>query len=237
MTKSGPASKRDALLKVASARLNPSLTDPNFLVLRSRKIIFKNWIDGFGKQPLRMLDVGGRYQPYRPLLESRISEYIALDVLSTEFVDVVGSCEYLPFAPNTFDLVIATQVFDYFSEPHLAATQIHKALKPGGTMLMSVAGFAPRFADGEYWRFTPGGIRATLSLFSKVEIIPETSSLGGLLRTLNLALHTYAHFRPVRRTFEVTLCPLLNLLGLGMEQLKLTKSDQFAPNYSILAQK
>ena len=237
MTPSSANSEHDALLNTAAARLNPSLTNPNFLVLRSRRIVFEKWIDQLPKRPLRILDIGGRYQPYRPLLEGRISQYVALDVLQTMLVDVVGSGECIPFAPDTFDLVIATQVFEYFSQPLVAARQVHTVLKPGGSMMMSVAAFAPRFVDEEHWRFTPAGLRSILSIFKNVEIVPETSSLGGLVRTLNLGMHTYTHFPLIRKGFELTMCPMLNLLGLGLERMKITNSDQFTPNYSVLAQK
>jgi SAM-dependent methyltransferase len=228
-------SQRDDLLKTAADRLHPSLTNPSFLVLNARRKIFQRWISQFDEGKLSILDIGGRYQPYRPLFAGRIGKYVACDILQTETVDVVGSGEALPFAANAFDIVIATQVFEYFREPQRAAAEIHAALKPRGALLMSVAAVAPRFVDEECWRFTPAGIRATLSLFSRVEIVPETSSLGGLLRTANLGLHTFAHNRLLRRLHEVTVCPCLNLLGMALENLKPTRNDQFTPNYSVLA--
>ncbi len=152
-------------------------------------------------------------------------------------MDVVGSGDALPFAANTFDVAIVTQVLEYFANPGDAGAHIYSALKPGGKLLASVASFAPRFVDEECWRFTPRGIRESLSLFKKVEIVPETLSLGGLVRTLNLAMHTYAHFQAVRKIHEWTFCPLLNGLGLWLERLKLTNNDQFTPNYSVLAEK
>ena len=238
-------SQRDDLLKTAADRLHPSLTNPNFLVLSSRRKIFQRWIADFEDKKLRILDIGGRYQPYRPLFAGRAGQYVACDILQTEAVDVVGSGEALPFAANSFDVVIATQVFDYFQRPHLAAAEIHAALKLGGALLMSVPSLAPRFADNECWRFTPAGIRATLSglsesgfdksRFSKIEIAPETSSLGGLIRTANLGLHTFARYRPLQKLHEFTVCPCLNLLGMALENLRLTTNDQFTPNYSVLA--
>ena len=107
-------------------------------------------------RPLHVLDVGGRYQPYRPLLDGRIGRYVAVDVEATELVTVVADGQALPFAPETFDLVMATQVFEYFPNPHLAAKQIHSVLRPGGVLFASVAAFAPRFVEPERWRFTPG---------------------------------------------------------------------------------
>ena len=230
-------SQREGLLKTAADRLHPSLTNPSFLVLRSRREIFQGWIAQFDEKKLSILDVGGRYQPYRPLFAGRVEQYVACDILQTDAVDVVGSGEALPFVANTFDVAIATQVFEYFREPHRAAAEIHAALKPGGTLLMSVASVAPRFVDEECWRFTPAGIRATLSLFSRIEIVPETLSLGGLLRTANLGGHTFARNRFLRKLHELTACPCLNLLGMVLENLKLTRNDQFAPNYSVLAVK
>jgi hypothetical protein len=36
---------------------------------------------------------------------------------------------------------------------------------------------------------------------------------------------------------SVTIFPMLNLAGLGLEALRLTQNDQFTPNYSVLAVK
>ncbi len=229
------APDRSDLIRTAADRLQPSLTDPSFLVLRSRRKIFQRWIATFEDAELSILDIGGRYQPYRPLLADRIGRYVACDILHTAAVDVVGSGEALPFAANAFDVAIATQVFEYFPQPHKAAAEIYSVLKPGGALLMSVAAQAPRFVDEECWRFTPAGIRATLSMFSKIEIVPETSSLGGLLRTVNLGMHSFVRYRLLRKLQEVTACACLNLFGMALESLKLTRNDQFTPNYSVLA--
>jgi len=106
-----------ALSKIERRRLYPRITNPNFLVLRSRRIIFQSWINSIKGNNLRILDIGGRYQPYRSLFGNRVGKYVACDILKTELVDVIGSGEALPFASNTFDVVIATQVFEYFAHP------------------------------------------------------------------------------------------------------------------------
>src|SRR5947209_6234799 len=93
----------------ARRRLYPSLTDPAYLPLRSRRHIFSSWASDFTGQLLTVLDVGGRYQPYRPLFGTSIRRYFAIDLLKTEFVSVIGNAEHLPFQPASLDLVIATQ--------------------------------------------------------------------------------------------------------------------------------
>ncbi len=226
---------KEDLQEIAEKRLRPPLTDPNFLVLRSRSVIFQDWIAQLPAKELSILDVGGRYQPYRPLFTGRIERYIGFDILGTDFVDVVGNGESLPFAPASFDLVIATQVFDCFKEPHRAAQQIHSVLKPGGTLLASIPSMAPQFSDGERWRFTASGVRSVLSIFPEISVVPELSSLGGMLRTVNLALHSFVPSRILKRVAGSTLVPCINLAGLGVEALHVSSNDQFTPNYSVLA--
>jgi SAM-dependent methyltransferase len=222
-------------LELANQRLYPALANPSYLVLRSRRLIFSQWVSQLCRENLTVLDVGGRYQPYRPLLGTNVGRYIALDVIKTELVNVVADGEALPFIPEAFDLVIATQVLEYFSDPTRAVKQIHTALKPGGVLLASVASFTPRIVDEERWRFTRSGLRLMLSPFARVEIVPELYSVGSVFRTLNLAFETFVRYNFARSIYRRTACPLLNLLGLGFEKLKLTSNDQFTSNYSVLA--
>lgn len=88
----------EALLKTAHQRLYPSLTVPSYLVLRSRTAIFSKWASHLGRGNLRVLDMGGRYQPYRPLLGSRVGRYIAVDLIKTE--DVLADGEALTSNPT-----------------------------------------------------------------------------------------------------------------------------------------
>lgn len=225
------------LLQVAQRRLAPSLTNPNYLVLRRRAQLIRQWIERLPSSGLVVLDVGGRYQPYRPLLQSAVKQYVALDVQPTELVDVVARGQQLPFPPHTFDLVIATGVFEYFPEPLLASREMHSVLKPGGFLIMSVGAVSPRFVGEEHWRYMRAGLEWTLSPFSQVEIVPEVFTPGGLCRIVNAGLNICAKYEVVRKVFQASLFPLINLIGLALEGLKLSTNDQLAGNYSALARK
>ena len=225
---------RDDLFRIANARLFPSLRDPNYLVLRSRRLRFEEYLRSLGSN-LVVLDVGGRYQPYRPLLEGRISKYIGLDVQQTELVDIVASGEHIPFRDNTFDLVIASQVFEYFRDPSQAAREIHRVLRSGGSVLVSVAAVAPRFVDEERWRYLPLGLKTIFTPFSEVSITPEVLSLGGFCRLINLGLHNFLKFRPLKTAYEVSACPVLNLLGTFLEKARFTLNDYWSANYDVVA--
>ncbi|MGA9352272.1 MAG: class I SAM-dependent methyltransferase [Terriglobales bacterium] len=227
----------ESLSKTAHRRLFPSITDPTYLTLRARRLIFTSWAREFHNRRLKVLDVGGRYQPYRPLFEPNIGSYVAVDLVQTEFVNVVADGERLPFAPASFDLVIATQVFEYFRDPREAAKAVHHVLKPGGALLASFAACTPRFVDDEKWRFTPGGLRSILEPFAKVEVIPELHSVAGLIRTVNLGLDTFVRYEFMRQLYRLTGAPLLNCLGLALEGMNLTQNDQFTTNFSVMAVK
>jgi len=222
------------LLRTAEQRLRPSLKDPNYLVLRARRLIFSEWAEQLGKN-LTVMDVGGRYQPYRPLFEGHAGRYIAVDVVKTNLVSVVADGQWLPFATGSLDLVILTQVIDYFPDPSRAVREIYAALKPGGILIASAPACAPRFAEGEYWRFTGPGLRTLLSDFANVEIVPELHSLASVIRTINLAVDSFVHFNAARWIYRRTVCPLLNILGRTVEKLGLTSNDQFTANYSVRA--
>ena len=227
----------ESLSKIARRRLYPSLADPSYLTLRSRRLIFAGWAGQSACEHLNVLDVGGRYQPYRPLFGDKINRYYAVDLIKTEFVNVVADAETLPFASDTFDLVIATQVFEYFRNPRETARQICAVLKPGGVLLASFAACTPRFVDEERWRFTPSGLRLMLEPFASLEIVPELYSVGGLIRTVNQGMDTFVRYKAARWVYRRTVCAPLNLLGLGLEKLRLTSNDQFSPNFSVRAVK
>jgi SAM-dependent methyltransferase len=228
---------REELQKLAQDRLRPSLTNPNYLVLRGRARLISKWMKEIPGQDLRVLDIGGRYQPYRPLIQYRVKQYVALDVIATRLVDAVGKGEQLPFQPDTFDLVIATGVFEYFPKPHIAAEQVYEVLKPGGVFLISVGAVSPRFVDDEHWRYMRSGLRSILSPFSQVEIVPEVFSLGGFCRLINAGLNIFARYESVRRLFQVTVFPLVNVAGLFLEKISSSTNDQMAGNYCALARK
>ena len=99
----------EELERLAQDRLHPSITNPNYLVLRRRAQLIGKWLGEVPGQDLRVLDIGGRYQPYRSLIRTRVAQYVAVDVVRTRLVNVIAKGEQLPFRSETFDVVIATR--------------------------------------------------------------------------------------------------------------------------------
>jgi SAM-dependent methyltransferase len=218
-------------------RLYPELSNPNWLVLRNRREIFTRWIEAFPEQEFRVLDIGGRIQPYRPLLKHRAKTYAGVDLAITPLVDVAARGESLPFPSNQFDLAFCTQMLQYVTDPASVINEVFRVLKPGGQFLLSVPSAYPIDSGEECWRFLPGALRHLLAAFSAVQIEPEGGSISGFFRTMNVCLDIFAKYKWVRSIFRYTACPTLNLTGELLERLAGSANTQFAVNYSVLARK
>ena len=218
-------------------RLNPSVTNPSWLVLRKRREIFKNWIARVDGGPLDVLDVGGRIQPYRPLLDGRCRRYVSVDVRPTPLVNVVARGEQLPFANAKFDLVICSQVLEYVPEPSVVIGEIYRVLKPGGCVLLSAPAIFPRDSDLDTWRFLPESLRILLSSFHSVEVAAEGSSVSGLFRTMCIFLSSLARPAFVRKALKFSVIPILNLVAAAWDSSVRRANDQFAANLCAFARK
>jgi hypothetical protein len=226
--------RREESAAMSRAILDPPRTDPNFLVLRERRKILASWICSLPPTGLCVLDVGGRLQPYRPLLETRTSLYVGLDPILEGSLAVAGVGESLPFRDESFDVVICTQTLNYAEDPFAVVGEIYRVLKSSGSLYLTVPAIFPRYHD-QRWRFMPAGIASLLADFSDVEIVPEGRSLAGLCRTLNLFLDTFLQGRLTRRAARL-LFATLNIAG-GLLDRASGERTRFATNYACRARK
>ena len=218
-------------------RLFPRLTNPNWLVLKKRRKIFDRWLAQVSSSQLEVLDVGGRIQPYRPLIALQVQRYVAVDLRSTPLVSIVARGEYLPLRDSQFDLAICTQMLQYIAEPSLVIDEILRVLKPGGALLLSVPSACPTDAEDECWRFLPQGLRRLLAGFTRVEVMAEGGSVAGFFRTVNSCCDIFMRYSATRFVYRHSLCPLFNLTGAFFERLSCRRNEQFAVNYSVMAVK
>jgi len=68
------------------------------------------------------------------LSEKMIEKAKEKNLENTEFV--VGDCENLPFAENSFDIVINSQSFHHYPNPQDFFNSVYKVLKPGGRLIL-----------------------------------------------------------------------------------------------------
>lgn len=218
------------------SRLHPSLRNPNWLVLRRRRKIFEAGLDQLPGSALSVLDIGGRLQPYRPLLGTRAKKYVAVDLQMTPLVNVGAAAEALPFRDAQFDFVICTQVLEYLPDPSLAVAEIKRVLRKGGVLFLSAPSVFLLSNEKECWRFLPQGLRHLLQGFETVDIIPEGNSLTGFVRTCNVFLMSFFRPRILAPLWQWTFVPLLNGAGCVLEKLG-GQNSAFTANYSVWATK
>ncbi len=231
-----PTETLEQTRKAGKERLQPSLTNPNWLVLRKRRELFLDWLKIIPSGSLSVLDVGGRIQPYRALLGGRCSRYVAVDVNRSPLVNVVGQAERLPFGAETFDLAFCTQVLEYVPDPQVVLDEIHRTLKKGGFLLLSAPAVFPQDSETEYWRFLPCALKRLLSGFSRIDLAPEGNSLIGCIRTTNVCLVSLARPAALSSLLRFSVVPLLNLLGALVQPLT-SNDNRFSANFSVLARK
>jgi methionine biosynthesis protein MetW len=102
-----------------------------------------------------VLDVGcGSGNSYAPGLAARGSSYVGVDVAENavqaarrEGLDArtIDDAASLPFADDSFDLVVCVEVLEHLLSPDGAATEIRRVLRPGGRLVASTPNLA-------YWR-------------------------------------------------------------------------------------
>ena len=72
---------------------------------------------------------------------------------------VVGDAERLPFRDNSFDAAYCNDSFHHYPDPALAAFQVWRALRPGGTF---VNAWMPHSAEGDVRIYSEGEMREIL---------------------------------------------------------------------------
>jgi SAM-dependent methyltransferase len=84
-----------------------------------------------------VLDLFAATQPYRDMLPAH-ETYVSMDIDEHYGPQDVVSDEFLPFADETFDLILFTEAFHYVTEPEEGVAELRRVLRPGGTLVLTV---------------------------------------------------------------------------------------------------
>lgn len=101
---------------------------------------------------------GGRGELCSPLRELGY-DYVNIDLEpSGGGLRVKGNAELLPFASDTFDLIISSDTLEHFSQPAVVLSGVHRVLKDQGRLVIWVPFLHP-FHSNDYFRYTPLGLQ------------------------------------------------------------------------------
>src|SRR3712207_2554853 len=113
-----------------------------------------------------VLDAGAGRAPYRDLFaHARYETADFLAVRGKKYVqpDYVCDLAAIPVADARFDHVVLTQVLEHIPEPARVLAELHRVLKPGGTLWLTAPLFyAEHERPYDFFRYTQFGLRRLL---------------------------------------------------------------------------
>jgi SAM-dependent methyltransferase len=189
----------------------------------------------------KTLDAGCGKKPYKRLFDC--GEYVGLDFEgahdhSNEEIDVLYDGHTFPFANGEFDSVVCTQALEHVNNPARFVGEIHRVLKSGGILLLSVP-----FIWGEhekphdYTRYTSFGLKHLLELtgFDVLEQCKTLHDVRAIYQLKNFFLFTKAHTRknPVSKYCDALRMLCNNVMGAVSYAVNKQHSDLFIDNVVV----
>ena len=138
----------------------------------------------------RILEVGSKYVngSVRPLIERFLhpKEYIGIDVEPGKFVDLILPAEKLVeyFGPESFDVVIATELLEHVQDWRLVVSNLKEVLKRGGYMYITTRsyGYPLHTYPYDFWRYEIEDMQKIFSDFEILKLIEDHEAPGVFLK-------------------------------------------------------
>lgn len=124
----------------------------------------------------RTLDLGAGKVKYKEIVDRVTSQYENCDCFEAPHINSVQDIHALTYPDATFDTVLCLSVLEHVERPWIAAEEIARILKPGGTVIAFAPFIFPYHKDpDDYFRYTTSGLRV---LFPGFEVL-ELEGFGG----------------------------------------------------------
>jgi SAM-dependent methyltransferase len=144
-----------------------------------------------------VLDAGAGEQTYAPLFAHAHYESADFEQVGKEYAKATYTCDLadIPVEDGRFDFVLFSQVLEHIPEPSLVLRELHRVLKPGGTLWLSTPLFYEEHEQPyDFFRYTQFGLRHLLegAAFS----IERIEWLEGYFATLSYQAKTMRRHLP-----------------------------------------
>jgi SAM-dependent methyltransferase len=134
-----------------------------------------------------VLDAGAGRAPYRDLFAHaryETADFLAVKGKKYTEQDYVCDLREIPVEDARFDHVLLTQVLEHLPEPATVLAELHRVLKPGGTLWLTAPLFyAEHERPYDFFRYTQFGLRHLLE--GAGFVVDEIDWMEGYLGTLS----------------------------------------------------
>ena len=181
-----------------------------------------------GRAGLEILDVGCKYTPYRELFAARASSYVGMDLDSYYGVALRGDAGALPFASDSFDLVLCTQALYLMPDFRKVLSEFLRVTRAGGRIIVTTIGIWPHPPDDRLHRWSRRELEELLGEYGEARVEENGGYLRLVPQLANAALAMGVEGHLVRkhpRFGKAMAFPLkgiylgVNAMGLAFERL------------------
>ena len=189
-----------------------------------------------------IIDVGsGPHTPYRDLLGAQ--NYWGIDVYQPAHVNADGS--HIPCATSTADAVVCTEVLEHLPDPDSALSEMHRVLKKGGYLIVTVPLLWGEHDRTDFHRWTEAGLRKLLAQagFSVVFLKRRGgvfSAMGCLIAQIPRQIFGSLGQQKswfTKLPYILTLVPAMAMPWLMLPLDLLDRNRNFVIGYSVLCRK
>ncbi|MFZ6849237.1 class I SAM-dependent methyltransferase [Undibacterium sp. RuRC25W] len=163
-----------------------------------------------------VLDVGCGSSPYRFLFSAQHTSYTGLDIVDAEKFDyrnsdiVAFDGTHIPFPDASFDAVLCTEVLEHVQHYQTLVDEIHRVLKPGGHLIVTVPWSARfHYIPYDFFRYTPSSLAHMFKQFQCLRITPRGTDITSIIA--KLLVIWFRNIAPIKGRFNVLsfLCSVL----------------------------
>ncbi len=160
---------------------------------------------------------GKRWKYYR--------ESITLNRDAAAEPDIIGDAENMNYDDCTFNNVVCLEVIEHTTSPNKLIAEIHRVLKPGGTLLLTVPFVFEIHDTRDYFRFTREGLNYLLREFNSVQIRHDGGKYCVIFHFLRLG------------ALGGLIFPVLNNLGYLLDNIFKDEEPRITLGYTVFAKK